>query len=754
MAPTPTSEPAAKRRPDPGLKARRSIVHESEPALEMRVLGSFAVTCNGQEVQLPQSRKTRALLAYLAVSNHPQRRERLCEMFWDVPDDPRGALRWSLSKIRQIVPLKSPDVLSTDRGSIRLHSQTIRLDLQTAKAVSTRELTSLDTSELENLANLFRGEFLEDLSLPRCPRFEEWRISWTNETNLLKARILRTLVDRLENDASRALPHLRALQSLYPQDASLESMVQAVTQRAHAEARRPSSLVSPSITDGSPDDQPRASAKPDRTPVPDIRFCTGKGGARIAYSVAGQGPPIVKTPAWTSHLRFDAENPIWRHWNEALTERNCLVRYDERGTGLSDREVDDFSLEAMLADLDHVVDAAELERFVLFGVSDGCAVSIAYAAKNPERVSHLVLHGGYAQGRRVRANPEEMARRQAVETLMRDGWRNDNPLFRQLYAALVVPGMARDQMDWISEHQSLIVSPEIAARLADVQADIDVSAMLPMIEAPTLVLHARADQVVPHECGGAIAKGIPGARFIALDSRNHILLAGEPAFARMIDETSRFIAADHGGKTAQQASVSSGNRKRVTVLAIDIVNPLNAFVSADPELVLRQIDPLLETTFEIIERHGGVISASGDSGITAAFGTTEAGDRHAVAACEAALLVKSALERQAQGSIRVRVGLDTGEVVIRRRRRGAVKQIEMTGGAVRTAVKLVQSLRRGIVALTERTLVAAAGMIEVAQLSRSDVVRLDRDERAYEIKTVAAAVQSGRSAHHVLLDRP
>src|SRR5262245_38005486 len=212
------------------------MADKSKPTLEMRVLGGFAVHCNGDEVQLPQSRKTRALLAYLAVSNHPQRRERLCEMFWDLPDDPRGSLRWSLSKLRQIEPLKEPAALSADRNTVTLHGHAIRLDLQIVKAVSTRELGSLEVSELESLTRFFRGEFLEDLSLPRCPKFEEWRVAWINEANMLKARILRTLIGRLESDATRALPHVRALQSMYPDDASLDSMMQAVTQRARTEA--------------------------------------------------------------------------------------------------------------------------------------------------------------------------------------------------------------------------------------------------------------------------------------------------------------------------------------------------------------------------------------------------------------------------------------------------------------------------------------------------------------------------------------
>src|SRR5262249_45922280 len=172
----------------------------------------------------------------------------------------------------------------------------------------------------------------------------------------------------------------------------------------------------------------------------EIQFCPARGGARIAYSVIGEGPPIVQTPmTWMSHLQFDGESPLSRHWIESLAAQNRLVRYNDRGTGLSDREVDDLSFEAMVSDLENIVDAAHLDRFTLFGISQGCALSIAYAVKHPERVSHLVLAGGYAQGWRVRGDPDEIARHAAMGTLMRHDWGKDNPGFRQLFTALFVP---------------------------------------------------------------------------------------------------------------------------------------------------------------------------------------------------------------------------------------------------------------------------------------------------------------------------
>jgi len=717
------------------------MTDEEDPSLEIRVLGDLAVLRNGENVCLPPSRKTRALLAYLAVTNHPQHRDHLCTMFWDIPEDPRGALRWSLSKIRQIVNRDGQGALVTDGRMVVLRSRSIALDLRRIKAISMRDLASQDISELEDVVRLLRGEFLEDLSLPRCPEFQAWRIAWIDEVNLFKARLLRTLIDRLRGDASRALPYAHALHALHPQDRAIAAAKEVLAERAREQAIKASTLERPEERHDAPSVEPStAERKPDRSLPIDIRFCTANDGARIAYSVMGEGLPIVKTATWMSHLQFDSESPIWRHWIEGLAAQNRLVRYDERGSGLSDREVGDLSFEAMLLDLESVVDAAQLDRFTLLGISQGCAISIAYAVKHPQRVSRLILWGGYAQGWRARGDPDEIARSAAMGTLMRQDWGKDNPAFRQLFTAFFVPEATHEQMDWLNELQRKTVSPENAARLYEVFANIDVSAMLHKVTTPTLVLHTHGDQMVPHRCGREISEGIPGARFITLESSNHLLLAHEPAFVRLLDEVRRFTVTERQPSApAKTSDINNVERTRVTVLSVEIVSPLHAFASVDPELVLRQIDPLLESTFEIIELNGGVILASGESGITAVFGILSASRHHAASACQAALVVKSKLELQSKGSVRVRAALDTGEVIVRYRGRGATKQIEVTGGAVRGAARLARSLRRGAVAVTDRTRVAADGSLNLLRLSRSDLIRFDRDEQAYELKSASSA---------------
>ena len=438
---------------------------ETEASLEIRVMGELAVFCNGEQLSLPRSRKTRALLAYLAVTNQPQSRERICEMFWDVPDDPRGSLRWSLSKVRQILNCAGTNPVVTNRNTISLRAQSIEVDLRSVKAISHRELASLAVADLENLVTMFRGGFLDDLSLPRCPKFEAWRVSWISELNLLKTRLLRALIDRFDGNASRALHYAHALRAMHPEDADLSTLLQNIAERAHKQEMTSQPLSVLQSGNGSGAERPETTSGSNVSSSPDIRYCTANDGVRIAYSVVGEGPPIVRAAAWMSHLQFDRESPIWRQWTDGLSAQNQFVRYDERGHGLSDREAENLSLDVLVADLEHVVDAARLERFALLGISHGCAVSIAYAARHPERVSHLVLCGGYSRGWQIRGEPDEVALHSAMKTLIGRGWGSDNPAFRHLFAALLVPGATQRQLDTLIDHQRRTASPACAARV-------------------------------------------------------------------------------------------------------------------------------------------------------------------------------------------------------------------------------------------------------------------------------------------------
>ncbi len=273
-----------------------------------------------------------------------------------------------------------------------------------------------------------------------------------------------------------------------------------------------------------------------------VRFCKARDGIRLAYSISGHGLPIIRAAHWMSHLQHDWDSPIWRHWILALSSNNTLVRYDERCNGLSSWSADDISFDAMVSDLEHVIEAAGFARFTLLGISQGCAMSIAYAVRHPERVSGLILYGGYEKGWRARGNPHEIATREALAVLMREGWGKSNPIFRQLFASIFIKGAGPKHFAWMDELQRRTISPENAWRLQNAFADIDVTDLLPQVKVPTLILHSREDAVAPVESGRTFALEIPGARFVELDSPNHILMEDEPAFHAFIEHVMAFIS--------------------------------------------------------------------------------------------------------------------------------------------------------------------------------------------------------------------
>jgi pimeloyl-ACP methyl ester carboxylesterase/DNA-binding winged helix-turn-helix (wHTH) protein len=271
----------------------------------------------------------------------------------------------------------------------------------------------------------------------------------------------------------------------------------------------------------------------------DIRFCTTSDGVRIAYSAVGSGPPLAKTANWLSHLEYEWESPVWRHWIHELARHHLLVRWDERGCGLSDWNVADLSLEAWVRDEETVVDALGLERFALLGISQGGAVATAYAVRHPERVSHLVLCGAYTKDHR--ADVQDIEARTALLTLTRLGWGQDNPAFRQLFTTRFIPGAGDAEMKWFNDLQRVSASPENAARLINAFSRMDVRPLLASVTVPTIVFHAEQDGVVPFDEGRLLAAGIPGARFVPLPSRNHILLEAEPAWPIFLRELGAFL---------------------------------------------------------------------------------------------------------------------------------------------------------------------------------------------------------------------
>ena len=271
-----------------------------------------------------------------------------------------------------------------------------------------------------------------------------------------------------------------------------------------------------------------------------IRFCTAPDGVRLAYAVSGRGPPIVRVATWLTHLDLDRDSPVWRHWLDELEDGHALVRYDERGCGLSDRQVGDLSVDAWVADLEAVVDAAGLDRFALLGISQAAAIAVVYAVRHPERVTHLVLYGGYARGRKLRG-PEARRDEDALLSVIRARWAEPDPTFRHLFSMLFLPEGTDEQMAWYDELQRRSTSAETAARLYDARGGIDVIEDAPRVAVSTLVAHARGDRGVPVDEGRLLGALIPGAHLVLLESANHMLLSDEPAWPAFLAELRAFL---------------------------------------------------------------------------------------------------------------------------------------------------------------------------------------------------------------------
>ena len=284
-----------------------------------------------------------------------------------------------------------------------------------------------------------------------------------------------------------------------------------------------------------------ASAASIAKPRQEIRYCTTSDGVRLAYATTGNGPPLVKASNWLTHLDFEWGSPIWRHWYSELSRHHRVIRYDERGNGMSQRDVADVSFDTWVRDLETVVDAAGLDRFPLLGISRGGSIAIAYAVKHPERVTHLVLYGAFASGLNHHGTPHELEARRALTSLVRLGWGLNNPAFCKTFTCRFIPEATSEHEQWFDELQRVSTSPENAARLMVRDDDIDVRALLPHVKTPTLVIHCDRDHAVVAERGRVLAAAIPGARYVSLPGANHLMLEQEPAWSLFLEELGLFL---------------------------------------------------------------------------------------------------------------------------------------------------------------------------------------------------------------------
>jgi pimeloyl-ACP methyl ester carboxylesterase/DNA-binding SARP family transcriptional activator len=516
--------------------------------LQVSLLGELRVTALGAEVPLPASRKTRALLAFLAATGRPHRRERLCELFWDLPDDPKAALRWSLSKLRKVVDAPDRPRIVADRERVHLDTEGIEIDIRDIHARLREQEGNLPAADLESMARRLEMPFLDGLDGAGDTAFESWVRSEREDAQAARIVVLRQLAFHLDIAPASARKWSRLWREADPEDAEPRARTVPVQAKTN-----------PAAADTGPTEGIR-SVQASRPPAPRrggpavtnfrgralrtqrIGFCEARDRTKIAYATVGSGPPLLKAANWLNHLEFDWASPIWGRSFAAMARYRTFIRYDERGCGLSDWDVKDLSFEAFVEDLEAVADRLGLDRFPLLGISQGCAVSIEYAVRHPERVSGLVLISGYAAGWRHLASPEEQARREAVLTLTEVGWGTDNPAYRHIFSQTFMPDASAEDLAWFDEFQRQTTSPRNAARFQDAFGHIDVRDRLAEVRVPTIVLHSKYDQRIPVELGLAVARGIPDAHFVPLESRSHILVDHEPAWQVCLEAVGRFLA--------------------------------------------------------------------------------------------------------------------------------------------------------------------------------------------------------------------
>jgi pimeloyl-ACP methyl ester carboxylesterase/DNA-binding CsgD family transcriptional regulator len=306
----------------------------------------------------------------------------------------------------------------------------------------------------------------------------------------------------------------------------------------------------------------------DKPPRQRIRYLRTTDGVQLAWAEAGEGPLMVKASNWLTHLEYDWESPVWRHWIRFLAGHFRFVRFDERGCGMTDWNVGDLSFARWVEDLEAVADTVRGEEpMALLGISQGAAACIDYAVRHPERVSHLVLYGGYARGVARRGDSDGDRAYRAIIELARLGWGKDDPAFRRVFTSRFIPGGTEEQIGWFNELCRKTTSPEIAGELLQARGSIDVSDLLERVRTPTLVLHARHDGVTSYAEGRRLAAGIPGAQFVELDSRNHVLLENEPAWERFCEAVLDFVGlAAPRGEDPAFASLSPREREILVLI--------------------------------------------------------------------------------------------------------------------------------------------------------------------------------------------
>jgi len=356
-------------------------------------------------------------------------------------------------------------------------------------------------------------------------------------------------------------------------------------------------------------------------PRQDVRFCRSADGVTIAYAVHGSGPPLVIDGCWLSHLQYDWESPVWRHFLIELGKIATVIRFDERGHGLSDRDVTDHSLELRLADLEAVVDHAGLDRFSLLAMAQGGPVAIEYTARHPESVERLIFYGSYAGVDSVQTSKQDRLLDETFTNLIRVGWEQPTPEFRRVFTYQMIPGATEEQMGWLDELQRRAVSAEVAVEARQQRGLANSAHRLGALDVPTLVLHSLGDRMNPFVYSRFLAAEIPGAKLVSLESDNHIVLETEPAWPVFLREVTDFLGADTTAAPAPEVGAdprSMLSARELEVLTLAAQGHDNAAIAADLTLSVRTVERHLQNIYEKLGLRGKSARAGAVSRLLAA----------------------------------------------------------------------------------------------------------------------------------------
>lgn len=642
---------------------RRATQNPQAPSL--RLLGDIELRRGGERVALPPSRKTRALLAYLAVTGRPHRRDRLCGLLWDVADDPRGALRWSLAKLRPLVDDPGRVRLVADRDSVRLDTAELAVDAVELRRAVEGGLDALDTERLAALASSLGGVFLEGLELTEFRDFHGWCVAERESARARHAALLHALLGRLGDDPDAALPHARALVEVAPLDeearGTLIALLGVAGRRDEARqqfeagtrvldehgVRRSGALASAwqrvaAPPSGTPAPSPaRPVVRPARlesSRVPRTQYAR-RADVSLAYQVTGDGPDLVLIPGWVSHIEYAWEIPGYAEFLRRLASFSRLILLDRRGTGLSDPVAALPTLEERADDVRAVMDAAGAARAAVFGISEGGPMSMLLAATHPERVAALLLYGTFARGVASPEYPWRFARAQADVALdaIRSQWGTG------LVATFLAPSLASDPdlIEAWARFERMSVSPGQARTLFEMILDIDVRHVLPAIHAPTLMLQRAGDGTTTPPNGRYIAEHIAGARYIELPGEDHFPWTG--GSAAILDEVQEFLT---GVRPAPDP-----DRVLATVLFVDIAGSTARLAALGDRAWRDLVGRYRALVRAELARHRGVeVNTAGDSFLATFDGPARA------------IRCASAVSDAVRGlGIAVRAGLHTGE---------------------------------------------------------------------------------------------